>query len=114
SWPYWIGGCGYNSMGHVVDVTFRTAEEMGAGGRISPKPVDTYLVTMDLNQGQQRVFEIVAPKLEGRPGPTKLSPYRMEFRYDDEARQALQELAEDSGETQSDVLRRLIAEAKKD
>jgi hypothetical protein len=51
------------------------------------------------------------PELRRSPGPPKQFPNRLELRYDDATRQALETIREKTGEDNSTIIRRLIAEA---
>jgi hypothetical protein len=47
----------------------------------------------------------------GKPGPPKYFPHRLEVRYDEETLNALKTLRERTGDDNSTIIRRLIAQA---
>ncbi len=51
---------------------------------------------------------------EGKPGPPKAFPIRLDLRMSDEEQDALNAIGEKTGENRSDIIRRLVREAAKE
>lgn len=67
--------------------------------------------TRDMQVGRQTQIEIVSAMQMAKPGPPKKFPHRLEVRYGEAEKAALETLSERTGEEKSEIVRRLIREA---